>query len=602
MITDPGRVPLGHRAWVGDGRHGASVAADGTIDWFCPTGITGQPALWRLLDDAGAAVRVGPVREAAAGRRHLPAATQSYLPGTNVLETTMIGPAARRVSVLDFMPWSGPGLETPGAIVRIVRALSGPVEVEVEVIPGGRRSREALPTAAGLLVGDLHIRADGEFRYEPLGRDEDRWRCVIALDSGQETVVTIGPRELWLPGAHRMLEDTTTAWRSWTAGAVLAGPYHSAAERALLATRMLTGPGGAPHAAGTSCLPRRVGSERCSDDRWVRLRDVTAATRILAAVGLAEDAEAGEGWLRETLSTAHLPWPGWFDADGQPVPDAEDWPFRGWRDSGPVLHGRVPLSSDAGLIGDVVAAIGASTSGPFGRRDDPGQLSAAWPVLAEATDRVADDWRDPDTGRWEIERPRRTYVAGRLAIWSALDRMTRLARARNPLDLQAVAWQQEAREVAAWLEGPALTAGGGLRMDGRSISDEPDAALLSAAWRGPWPSRHPVVLTTLERCLERQSMDLLIYRYTDRVADERSGPDHPDLEASLLAVKALCRTGRWEEAHERMEAVVALLGTGAGLATETADPVSRELFGNFPSTASALALVDASIELGAGPP
>lgn len=586
---------------MGDGRHGASVAADGTVDWFCPAGLTAEPALWRLLDGAGAAVRVGPVRDGGGARRHLPAATQAYLPGTNVLETVMEGPAGRRVAVLDFMPWPGPGLDTPGAVVRLVRALSGPVEVEVEVLPGRPRRRPAVPSSAGLVLDDLEISAGAPFRYEPLGRDTDRWRAVLTLDGGEETVVTIGPRSVTLAPARRSLDDTVTAWRSWSAGVVHAGGYRPVVERALLTLRMLTGPGGAPHGAGTSSLPRRVGSERTADDRWVRLRDVTLAARVLAGSGLAEDAVAAERWLRETLSTAHLPWPGWFDADGQPVPDADEWPYAGWRGSGPVRAGREGVGPDAGLLGDVVSAIGASMTGPLGRVDDPGPLSAAWPALAGATDRAADGWRDPDTGRWEIEQPRRTYVAGRLGVWFALDRMTRLARARNPLDLQAVGWQQEAREVMAWLEGAALAPDGGLRMDGASASDEPDAALLAVAWRGPWPAGHPVVRATLDRVLERQGHDLLVYRYPDRVADGRAGPDLPDLEASLMAVKALARTGRWEEAHERMEAVVGLAATGAGLFPETADPVSGELFGNFPASAPALALVDAALELESGP-
>ena len=51
-----------------------------------------------------------------------------------------------------------------------------------------------------------------------------------------------------------------------------------------------------------------------------------------------------------------------------------------------------------------------------------------------------------------------------------------------------------------------------------------------------------------------------------------------------------------------MERVTGLLGSGGpGLATETADPVSGELFGDFPATAAALALVDAALALEAGP-
>jgi GH15 family glucan-1,4-alpha-glucosidase len=133
-------------------------------------------------------------------------------------------------------------------------------------------------------------------------------------------------------------------------------------------------------------------------------------------------------------------------------------------------------------------------------------------------------------------------------------------------------------------------------------SDEADAALLAVAWSGPWPAAHPVVGATVDRVLERLSSGPLLHRYSDRVADERAGPDLPDLEASLLGVRALARLGRWEEAHERMEGIAGLVaGAGPGLLSETADPLSGELYGNFPSTAAGLALVEAALALDAGP-
>ncbi|HET9078756.1 MAG TPA: glycoside hydrolase family 15 protein [Acidimicrobiales bacterium] len=604
MLTDAGRVPLNRRGWIGDGRHGASVTADGTVDWYSSAGLTAGADLWRLLDPSGAAVRVGPVRDGSGVRRRLPVAHQTYREATNVLETVIEGPAGRRVAVVDFMPWPGPGLDPPGGVVRLVRALSGPVRIEVEVLPGARPA-EVAPSARGLIVGRLEVTAPAPFVAAPLGRDEERWRAVLELDAGQEAVVTVGRRDQDLPGsesgAHRALADTEAAWRSWLTAVVYAGPHQAALQRALLSVRMLTGPGGAPHAAGTSSLPRRPGSERSADDRWVRLRDAARAARVLAGLGLAEDGEAAERWMRETLTTADLPWPAWFDADGQPVPPAEEWPFPGWRGNGPVRRGRPALDADTGLVGEVVAAVGSTRTGPRGRPDDAGPLSAAWAALAGATDRAADDWRRPDPGRWEIGRPPRMYVAGRLGVWAALDRMARLARAANPLDLQAATWQQESREVLAWLEGSGPAADGGLRMDGASPLDEADAALLAVAWQGPWPVTHPVVTATVDRVLQRLGSDLVIHRYSDRVADDRAGPDHPDLEASLMAVRALARLGRWEEAHERLESVLTLTGSGPGLLPETVDPVTAEGFGNFPATGTALAFLEAAAALENGP-
>jgi GH15 family glucan-1,4-alpha-glucosidase len=123
-----------------------------------------------------------------------------------------------------------------------------------------------------------------------------------------------------------------------------------------------------------------------------------------------------------------------------------------------------------------------------------------------------------------------------------------------------------------------------------------------SAWRrrGPWPPFHPVVVRTVERTIERLESGRLLYRLPATVDDGRAGPDNPDLLASLWGVRALARLERWEEAHERMEAVLALAGP-VGLLSEAADPTSGELLGNLPSTAVHLAVIDAATALAAGP-
>ena len=601
MITEPGRVPIGRRAWIGDGRRGASLAPDGTIDWYAAGGVTAAPDLWRLLDQGGPAVRVGPRRDGSGAAHHLPPSDMAYRPGTNVVATISEGGGGRRVAVTDFVPWAG-----TGGVVRVIRALSGPVDVEVEVMTGpdrrpGGGSRQVGPTGSGLLLDGVPIHSPAPFEPAPLDRDQGRWRSLFRLDTGEEAAVALGfAHPLSADAARRLQGDTESAWRSWLATVGYSGPYRAAVERALLSVRGLTAAGGAPGAAGTTSLPRRVGSERSADDRWTRLRDVAAAVPVLAAAGLPEDAEAAETWLRHTLTTAHLPWPAWFDSDGQPVPEREELSFEGWRRSGPVWRGRTPLVADPGQAGSVAAAIGASTRGPGGRSNDPGPLSAAFDALAEGADWVADHWREPDSGRWEIADPRRCYVAGRVGAWVGLEALAAFARSMNPLDLRAAGWKDEGRRILSWLESDAMAPDGGLHIDERF--DDADSALLEVAWSGPWPAHHPVVAGTVDRVLERLSSGPFLYRYPDRVADDRVGPDLPDLEASLMAVRALACLERWEDAHERMEAIVGVVDrAGAGLLSETVDPVSGELFGNFPSTAASLALVAAAFSLAAGP-
>jgi hypothetical protein len=610
VITDSARVPLTARGWVGDGVRGALVTADGTVDWFCPGGLAAAPACWYLLDRAGGAVRVGPVRSGTGAGRRLPPSTQAYWPRTNVLETVLSDGAGRRLSVLDLLPWPGPGLAPPGRLVRIVTARSGPIDVEVEVIPAGpwRPARQVSAFAAGLVVDDLVVRTGFPLQFEPLGRDRPRWRATRRLDAGEGFVLVLDEAvrvrdlpPLSLGAASQLAADTAVAWRSWAAALVHEGPYRDAVERAALAVRSLTGPAGAPVAAGTTSLPRRAGSERGSDDRCVRWHDAAAAVSAWAATGFSEDAEAAETWLRTAVSGAPRPWPTALDADGQAVANLEVvQAASGWRGSGPVVVGRPAGLLDLDAIGSVLGAYGASTGGPAGA-GGPGPLSAVWPDLAASVDWAADHWAEPDAGVWESVGPPALLVASRLQAWFALDRMARLARAANPLDLEAVGWQQEARSLLGWLDREGLAPDHGLRRAGTPGGDDgPDAALLRVAWRGPWPVAHPVVATTVDRVLEQLSSGGLVYRYPERVDDGRAGPDSPDLLASAWAVRALAALGRWEEAHVRMETLLGARGQ-VGLLAEAADPVSGELMGNLPSAGVHLAVMEAAVALSAGP-
>jgi GH15 family glucan-1,4-alpha-glucosidase len=120
------------------------------------------------------------------------------------------------------------------------------------------------------------------------------------------------------------------------------------------------------------------------------------------------------------------------------------------------------------------------------------------------------------------------------------------------------------------------------------------------AWRGPWPPEHPIVTRTVDRILEQLANGLLIHRLPPEVDDGRSGADSPDLLASLWASRALATLGRWEEAHERFEAVVGLSGE-LGLLSDAADPLSGELLGNLPASGVHLAVIETALALEGGP-
>lgn len=334
----------------------------------------------------------------------------------------------------------------------------------------------------------------------------------------------------------------------------------------------------------------------------------------LGRIGFFEDAEAAEAWLRAAVQSSPIPWPRALDVEGAPLSDPEELGVAGWRHSQPVILGRGAGTADLDLYGDVVRAISASgRDRSDGSPDTPGPLSAAWPALAAGADWLSEHWGDPDGGVWDLGgglserggglsgpgRNARQLVASKVQAWVALDGMIRRARAANPLDLDAPRWSQTAAQIAAWCEKEGLAADGGLRLE-PAPEDHPDAAALRVAWSGPWPIDHPIVTRTVDRILEQLSVGLLVHRYPTSLDDGITGSDSPDLEASLWAVRALARLGRWEEAHGRMEAVCAL-ASPCGLLSSAADPPSGELLGNLPDAGAHLALVEAALALDEGP-
>lgn len=608
MITDADRVPLGARSWIGDGATGATVAADGTIDWYCPERFDRPAVLGRLLDPAAGAVRVGPQRQAGDSRRRLPAAQQEYVSGTATTRTTSEGPGFVTV-VEDLMPWPGSAETPPGRIVRVVTARSGPVDVELEVVPGAAYgpARSTSVWSEGMAFASTVVRSGLEVAPVALDRDHTMWRAVRRLEPGETMVVTIDQADhphhhaLSPDAARRLVDDTTGAWRTWLGGLTYQGPYRAQVERAALTIKALTWyRGGGPVAAGTAGLPRRAGGERNRDGRMVPWRLAAGVAGVLGRIGLVEDAEAAEAWLRGAVESSALPWPPFADVEGGPLPDGEELAVAGWRRSQPVTIGGPGPLLDLDLHGDVAGAISASgRHRGDGAPDAAGPLSAAWPALVAGADWLSDHWTDPDGGVWRMGGPPRHLVASKVQAWVALDRMARRARAANPLDLDAAGWQQTAAEISAWCHAEGLAVDGGLRLE-PGPEDFPDAALLRVAWSGPWPPEHPIVIRTVDRIIEQLSVGQLVHRYPTSVDDGVAGADSPDLEASLWAVRALARLGRWEEAHARMEAVCSLASPG-GLLTSAADPTSGELLGNLPDAGAHLALIQAALALAEGP-
>jgi GH15 family glucan-1,4-alpha-glucosidase len=567
----------------------ALVAADGTVDWWCPGRFDAPAALFRILHGEGGAVRVGPAGRPVAG-------DQSYDERTNVLRTRLPAPEGE-LELVDFMPWNG-GERPDGRIVRIATALRGRVEVAIDVQPGA-----AFGAARDVDTWSAGIAFDGVVVHT--GCEMDGRTGTLRLEAGERAVVVLGvlgegrrPEGLSTDGALDLLDRTTTAWRSHLSPMTYVGPFRNEVERSLLVLKALTyGPTGTMVAAATTSLPERIGGERNWDYRYAWVRDASLAIDATYDAGLTDEAERFDEWLLGVLAGATWPMRPLFDVDGLPLDAADEIELAldGWRRSQPVRIGNAAADHvQLDFYADLVSSIHAEQF-----RQPTSRVGELWAPLASMADWLSEAWRQPDRGIWELRSEPRHLVSSKLACWYALDRMVELARGRNPLDLDALRWREATRDIRAWLDANGLAASGGLRADD-SDRDLADGYLFQVAWRNPWPGDRRVVDLTIDRMLGRLGSGPFVYRYLDELDDGIPPGEGAFLACSFWAVEALAHQGRWEEAHERMEALCAF-GGDLGLLPEQADPLTGDFLGNLPQALSHLTLVQAALALSRGP-
>jgi GH15 family glucan-1,4-alpha-glucosidase len=208
---------------------------------------------------------------------------------------------------------------------------------------------------------------------------------------------------------------------------------------------------------------------------------------------------------------------------------------------------------------------------------------------------VAEHWREPDAGIWEVRGVPAHYVHSKLMGWLALDRALRIADHHRTPRRRLGRWAAARQAIAADVTSHGFDAQRNtyVRAYGRN---DLDASALVLPLLGLHPIDSQPVLGTIGAVRSELSAGgPLLYRYAPG-EDGLDGAEGAFLPASFWLVQALAAVGEHVEAVELLAELVPLSGP-LGLFAEECDPSSGALLGNYPQALTHAALIQAALAI-----
>ncbi len=577
-------------ALLSDCRSAALVSRGGTVVWMCVPRFDSPAMFASLLGDVeNGSWSIAPTAPARVSRR--------YLDGTLVLETTH-HTADGEVVVRDGLVVDERSDPEPHRLVRVVEGRRGSVEVHVElrirfdygsIVPWVRR-----------VDGDLHAVAgpDAVVVRSPIRLEPQGFASVatFTVAEGEQVAFDLAwfgsserPPAACVPGDA--LDETVAWWRRWNDQLTYDGAYADDVRASMTVLKGLSHRRtGAFVAAPTTSLPEWIGGHRNWDYRYCWLRDATFTLGALLEGGCLQEAEAWRAWLVRAVAGEPAKVQIMYGIAGERrLPETElDW-LDGFVGSTPVRTGNEAADQvQLDVFGEVMDAMHIARSHGMDHEAD------AWSLQRLMLEWLADHWRQPDEGIWEMRGGRLHHTYSKVMSWVAFDRGVR-AIDEHGLPGDADAWRSERDAVHAEVCDRAA--------DDRGVftqsygSDQLDAATLMIPLVGFLPPDDDRVVATVEAIQRDLTIDGLVQRYsTDTCGDGVGGEEGTFLLCSFWLVDALALMGRRDEATGLYERLLGLRND-VGLLAEEYDPAAGRQLGNFPQAFSHIAIANSAITL-----
>lgn len=586
---------------IGNSRTAALVSNGGSIDWCCFPKFDSPSYFSRLLDPLGGHFVVSPARSF---QSH-----QSYLPGTNVLQTKFLSEGSSIV-LTDLISVKDPKIHpdelwADEEIIRIVEVEAGETDFVFELFPRRSYGRQGIPLKR---IGNWGINGnDGRKHFlfqtslsEAYLKIEEtpngsRIRGQFKVRAGNRIIFSFSYSDeapAVMPPLETALErrdHTILYWKNWAERSSTKGAYGEIIQRSALALKLLNfAPSGAFVASPTTSLPESVGGSRNWDYRYCWLRDASFTTRALMRVGHLDEAKAFLNWL---LHSTRLTWPRLqvlYSVYGESkIPETiVDW-LSGYRGSKPVRIGNAASRQlQLDVYGEVIDSFYSLVDflHPIDRETQK--------MVTGFGQAVTELWRKPDQGIWEVRGSPKHHTHSKVMCWVAMDRLAKLSRRfgwRLPYDADRIADEIrdeiENRGFHPKLKTYTQAFGG----------TDLDASLLIMPLVGYCEADSSRFVATRNAIIQQLSRNDLLYRYLPGL-DGFSETEGTFTICNFWLAEVFAKSGDLSESERWFNAVVRSLAP-AWLFSEEMNPMDREYLGNHPQGFSHIGLIHAALAI-----
>ena len=573
---------------IGNCRTAALISERGSIEWLCFPDFDSPSVFAALLDRTKGGSFGFDVPDGYAVR-------QSYVPHTNILSTRFASDEGE-FEVLDYMPCYRSFEKEhylPAELYRYIRFVKGRprFRIRYDPAPNYAQGEVRIRRTAGFIESYSSAdNKDRQYLYSSIPLQAVAGREEIRLEKDEFLLLSYNEKVIPIDIEREKIEycRTLVYWLNWTNRTRQYTCYNEVVERSMLVLKLLSYYNGAMLAALTTSLPETVGGVRNWDYRFCWLRDASMSIETMFRVGHTGAARRFMKFIQSSFMSRHDYQIMYGIRGERKLTEVTLDHLDGYKGSKPVRIGNDAYhqkqNDSFGYLMDLVWQYYRLMPGTLDEIED------MWEMVKSILATVAEEWRNPDKGIWEIRGEEQHFVSSKVMCWVALDRGARIA-AKLGKEEFAARWREEAEAIRRDVMEH------GWKSEIQSFSQAYgnlalDSSLLLMEPYGFIAANDPHYRKTVEAVRKALFRKGLMYRYNSE--DDFGVPSSAFTMCTFWLIRALFVTGQRNEAKILFSQVLRY-GNHLGLFSEHLDFDTKEQLGNFPQAYSHLAIVNTAL-------